>query len=306
MKTPNLTCLLIIASLATPLLTSCVTPPVGDAQAARRQALKGTFGTYNAAPRQADGRVDVDRLLRELGDLRANTYNFLIWHAASDWDDLKLFLPRAAGQGIKVWVTVVPPSESPPKAKNYSEPFRLDYERWAVEIARLSLAHPNLVAWSIDDFVHNLKVYTPEQVDRMLTAARAIAPKLAFVPCVYYRQCKPEFAQAYAGLFDGVLFPYRNESVQMNLTDAGAVPAEVARLKELFGPDMPVFVDVYATKHSRLNDSSPEYVEQVMRLGWQAADGVLIYCHQDPVRSPAKHRVIQKVFHEWATVPFQH
>jgi hypothetical protein len=68
---------------------------------------------------------------------------------------------------------------------------------------------------------------------------------------------------------------------------------------------MPIFVDVYATKHSRLNDSSPEYVEQVMRLGWQAAEGVLIYCHQDPVRSPAKHQVIQKLFHEWATVPRQ-
>lgn len=282
-------------------LAGCATPSESDVQSARRARLKGTFGTYNAAPRRADGRVDVDRLLRELGALRANTYNFLIWHAATDWDDLKLFLPRAAAQQIRVWVTLVPPSESPPHAQRYSEPFRLDYVRWAREIAQLSVAHPNLVAWSIDDFAHNLKVYTPEQTAEMLAVARHIAPQLAFVPCVYYRQCRPEFAQAYGALFDGLLFPYRNESGQMNLTDPAAVPTEVARLKELFGADIPIFVDVYATKHSRLNDSSPAYVEQVMRLARTSADGVLIYCHQNPTGSPAKHQVIQQLFHEWAT-----
>ena len=112
------------------------------------------------------------------------------------------------------------------------EPFRLDYIRWAQEIAQLTVVHPNLVAWSIDDFAHNLKVYTPEQTAEMLAVARRIAPRLAFVPCVYYRQCRPEFAQAYGALFDGLLFPYRNESGQMNLTDTAAVPTEVAQLKE--------------------------------------------------------------------------
>ena len=31
-----------------------------------------------------------------------------------------------------------PPSESPPHTRQYSEPFQLDYQRWAAEIARLS------------------------------------------------------------------------------------------------------------------------------------------------------------------------
>ena len=36
----------------------------------------------------------------------------------------------------RVW----PPSESPPSyGRQYSEPFRLDYARWAEEIARLSI-----------------------------------------------------------------------------------------------------------------------------------------------------------------------
>lgn len=71
-------------------------------------------------------------------------------------------------------------------------------------------------------------------------------------------------------------------------------------MKELFGADMPVFIDVYATKHSRLNDSSPEYVRAVMLKGREVADGVLIYCHQSETGSPAKHEVIKEIFHQWA------
>ena len=59
----------------------------------------------------------------------------------------------------------------------YAEPFRLDYKQWAVEFAKLSVREPNLVAWSIDDFTHNLKVYTPLYVQEMLAASRRINPK---------------------------------------------------------------------------------------------------------------------------------
>ena len=109
--------------------------------------------------------MDVDRLIAELVDLHANTYSFCIHGYYTDWDDLKLLLPRAREKGIRVWASVVPPSESPPRTKSYAEPFRLDYERWAVEFAKLSLQETNLVAWSIDDFTHNLtRTYTPAYV----------------------------------------------------------------------------------------------------------------------------------------------
>ena len=51
-----------------------------------------------------------------------------------------------------MWVYLVPPSESPPEAV---QPFRLDYVAWGEGIARLSLEHPNLTAWVIDDFYGN-------------------------------------------------------------------------------------------------------------------------------------------------------
>ncbi|MFM8619490.1 MAG: hypothetical protein ACKOE8_12305 [Opitutaceae bacterium] len=262
----------------------------------RGSALRACRGTYAGQPRLASGRVDRARLLEELADLGANTYNWLIWHRETDWDDLRAFLPEARTRGLKVWVTIVPPSESPPKARMYAEPYRLDYPRWAEEIARLSLAEPALVAWSIDDFAHNLKTFTPGAVREMLDRAREVNPRLAFVPCVYFRQITPAFAANYAPLLDGILFPYRNESVRADLNDPRQVAAEVAKVRELVGLHLPVIIDVYASRHSSLGDSTPDYVAEVLRSGQNAADGVMVYCHQNPQSQRAKYAVIRDAF----------
>jgi hypothetical protein len=271
-----------------------------QAQSAPASATSGfrhCAGTYAGAPRRANKHVDVSLLLEQLKDLHADSYNWLVWGNDTDWEDLKGFLPLARGQGLRVWVTLVPPSESPPKTKWYAEPYRLDYERWAVEIAKLSVQHPNLVAWSIDDFTHNLAFFTPEKTAAMLKAARVIDPKLAFVPCCYFPAAsKPAFAKDYGPLLDGVLFPYRNESRKANLTDADAVTTEVARLRELFGPKVAIIIDVYSSAHSRLGPSTPEYVRKVMTNGLHAADGVMVYCTPDPKRAAEKFAVVKDVF----------
>lgn len=253
-------------------------------------------GTYSGVPRLASQRADLPRLLRELKDIHANTYNWLIWQHATDWDDLQLFLPMAQKAGIRVWVTLVPHSESPPRAKHYSEPFRLDFERWAAELAKLGLKEPALIAWSIDDFAHNLNVFTPAYVGRFTSAAKAINPKLDFIPCCYYRQINAAFSSAYAQYFNGILFPYRAESVKANLTDAGQVKAEIDTIKQMFGASFPVILDIYATAHSRLGASTPAYVADVLKAGIKSADGVFIYCHQNPVTEPEKYKVIRRGF----------
>src|SRR5690242_20242752 len=187
--------------------------PASDAfRTERTKVLMGTRATYCSAPRKADGRVDVGKLIEELVEVGANTYSFCIHAQATDWEDLKLMLPRAREKGIRVWVSIVPPSESPPRTKAFAEPFRLDYNRWGVEFANLSLRETNLVAWSIDDFTHNLQVYTPAYVASMLDAQRRINPRLAFVPCCYYPAIKPQFVINYCSMLDGILFPYRHES----------------------------------------------------------------------------------------------
>jgi len=234
-------------------------------------------------------------LVAELLKAKVNTYNFLIHHQPTDWDDLLIFLPKARANGIKLWVTLVPPSEPP-----LSVPFGSDYQRWAVELAKLSLVETNLVAWSIDDFFYNEKLFTPAYIQQMVAGSQAVNPRFAFVPCVYYRQVTPARLANYAPYFDGVLFPYRHEMVKENLSDWDTLPAEIAAFHRWFGPAVPVIVDVYATKHSKLNDSSPEYVRQVMEISRQQAEGVLIFCHQYEDKNPEKYHVIQQLFSEWS------
>jgi hypothetical protein len=213
---------------------------------------------------------------------------------------LKLILPRAREKHIRVWASLVPPSESPPRTKAFAEPFRLDYERWGVEFARLSLQEPNLVAWSIDDFTHNLGFYTTNYLKKILEGARAINPRLAFVPCSYLPKITPGFVKDYGPLLDGILFPYRHESAGANLKDPSLVEAELKQIKALVGPSFPVILDIYATAHSHLGATTPEYVEQAMVAGRKAADGVMIYTHQDPVKNPEKYEIIKRQFGAWA------
>jgi len=266
---------------------------------AQTSRLRGCIGTYDNAPRLADGRMNVPKLISELVDLRANTYNFLMARTTNDWDDLKLFLPRAREKNIAVWVTLLPPSESPPRTKHFSEPFRLDFDRWSEALAKLSRTQPNLVAWSIDDFFHNEKFFTPEMVKCYTDLGRKINPRLLYVPCWYFRQIKPETVAKYDGLFDGLLFPYRAESQGGNLTNATLVEFEVQKIRGLVGTNFPLILDVYATAHSRLGASTTAYVEEVVRRGLGCCDGVLIYCHQDPVANAEKYRVIRSEFHNW-------
>jgi hypothetical protein len=48
--------------------------------------------------------VDGEALLARLKELHVTTYYWLVWHARTDWDDLKLFLPKAAEANIPVWI----------------------------------------------------------------------------------------------------------------------------------------------------------------------------------------------------------
>jgi hypothetical protein len=281
----------------------CMAAPAGEesARAMRVEALKGVRATYCRAPRLENKRVDVPLLVKQLVEIHANTYSFCIHSGPDDWGDLQLLLPEARKHGILVWGSVIPPSESPPRTKHYAEPFRLDYDRWAVEFAKLSLRETNLVAWSIDDFSHNLKtVYTPAHVKKMLDAARAINPRLAFVPCCYYKAMTPEFMKEYVPLLDGILFPYRHESGGANLKDSDLTEAEVKKIKTMAGPGFPIIIDVYATAHSTLGSSTPEYVRDVMQTGEKCADGVMVYCHQDPKLYPEKYQIVKELFTAWS------
>ena len=72
-------------------------------------------------------------------------------------------------------------------------------------------------------------------------------------------------------------------------------------MKSVFGPPVPVIVDVYANPYSSLpNGSQPPYVEATLKRAHQFADGVLVYCHQHKKTSPVKYEIINRLFHEWS------
>ncbi len=192
---------------------------------------------YDAEPRLPNGRVDVEKLAARLRQLGVNTYYFLVLHATNDWEDLKLFLPVAASNHIEVWVYIVPPSESPPVEGNtYSEPFRLDYPRWAEEIAKLSLQHTNLTAWVIDDFYQNHKLFTPDYIRAMQQRAKQMNPKLLFFPLMYFYEINPRFARDYHDVIDGAVVAYPPDTAEIERAHAVLNDMPVAQRAELAFP----------------------------------------------------------------------
>jgi hypothetical protein len=193
------------------------------------------FADYDAEPRRPDGRVDNDALVARLKELHVTTYYWLILHAATDWDDLKLFLPKAAQANLQVWVYLVPPTESAPKEGSiYMEPYRLDYGRWAEEIARLSLQHTNLTGWVIDDFYANHEFFTPAAVRELQKRAKGINPRLAFLPLMYFGEIRRPFVENYRDVIEGVVVAYPQGREEIDnawaiLNDAAVVlPGEMS------------------------------------------------------------------------------
>jgi hypothetical protein len=212
------------------LLTAAVlaqSAPLTSLPSSRPLRLDRHLADYDSELRLANGRVDVDAMVARLKELGVTTYYWLIWHAATDWEDLKLFLPKANDAGLEVWVYLVPPSESPPHTSLASEPFGTDYPRWAEAIAQLSVQHTNLTAWVIDDFYANHGFFTAAYVRDLQTRAHRINPRLAFLPLMYFSEITRQLTEDYGGVIDGVVVAYPQDREEIDaawavLNDAAA------------------------------------------------------------------------------------
>ncbi len=202
MKAFHLSC-----AVAAAIVLQVLCLPPAPADEATKPMLKLTSASYAGAIRGADGKIDVKAMAARLKALGVHTYYWLV-NVPGDWESLQAFLPEAAAMDLQVWPYLVPPSESPPHVKYYSEPYQLDYQRWAEEIARLSLQFPNVTAWVIDDFYANRALYTPEYVKGMQARAHAVNPKLAFLPLMYFNEIDRCFVEHYREAIDGVVVAY--------------------------------------------------------------------------------------------------
>ena len=171
------------------------------------------IGTMSGEVRDHDQRIDIDRTINALVQLKVNTFYYLIWQNARDWDDLPTFADAAAKRGIEVWPYLVPWSETPlkkPAGWGYSEPFKTDYVAWASAIAKLSLDHPNIGGYVIDDFYDNTEEghFTPSYVKKMVGAGERINPKLKFYPLMYFQTPWVEFLNRFGNAVNGVVICY--------------------------------------------------------------------------------------------------
>lgn len=136
---------------------------------------------------RADGfrHVDTPAMVERLTQMHLTMYSFGVWDKETDWQDLTgEFAGAVRAAGIDIMVYLVPPSEcflNPVRHLDgrCSRPFNMDYVRWAEEIARLSVAHPNVKSWGIDDFLvgANADLFTKEYLGQVRAAQDAINPE---------------------------------------------------------------------------------------------------------------------------------
>ncbi|WP_152360878.1 hypothetical protein [Microlunatus speluncae] len=168
---------------------------------------------------RADGyrHVDTPAMIDRLKQLNVTMFTYDIWEGVHDWDDLvNEFAPAAEAAGIDVMVYLVPPSEcflnpKPHVAGRCSRPFELDFVRWGEEIAKLSIKHPNVKSWAIDDFLSgpvNQALFTDAYLAKIENAQHAINPELKWYVTLYPGEITPHSMERIKDSVDGVIYVY--------------------------------------------------------------------------------------------------
>lgn len=271
---------LLICALTTALLAS-------TAHAEAEQLPRPIHGAYSAAlsTREAGG-VDISGTLDRLSRAHVDTYAYELCGGTSDWDRLPAFLDAAEDRGIKVWAYLCPPSETTVDSGGADfPPFGWDYPHWAAELAHMSLDHPALTAFAIDDFAENTDLFTPDYAAQTAHAARAVNPRFRFYPVLYYRDLvgPGTMVQPYLQTIDGVIFPFRDEPAYDTVVSDTAA-AQIVRVRQALG-NRALIVMIYGESFSRQTNPgppAPQYVEAIARDALALAeygvdDGVVIY-----------------------------
>jgi hypothetical protein len=221
--------------------------------------------------------IDTPAMIAKLQQLGANTYIYGIWDSPTDWDDLRReFAPAAAQAGLDVWIYLVPPSETDRNGGRASRPYLMDYVAWARACAELSVEHPNVKAWGIDDFEFNQDTFTTDYVAELRKVAHDINPDLAFYLCTYYHAAtSAEFLAKYGPYLDLVLYPFL-DGHNLNTVVAGSLGHcldDIRAAVEAY--DLSVVLLAYTGRFlDAWNEPTPAYNAAVVRTGLEyASDG---------------------------------
>lgn len=259
-----------------------------------RPLLTGTLGDYAGAPRTPDGRTDIPKLFKAIAAAHMNSYDFLIYQRRSDWDDFQEFVRQAQQKNIKVWITLLPPSEPPPSA-----PFKLDYIRWAQEIGKLSQQYSCIAGVVIDDFwsIQNQTLFTPNYIARFAATLHSYNPKLTFLATVYWRTIgDKKFWRDFGSSIDGIMFPYEDvESTQ-------ELKSQLKACRRWIGSNKFLFINVYANGSSKRNEKglrTPKYLSDVLSISHRLCDGIRLYVLPKSNFDDPGFKAVAKLYGDW-------
>ena len=220
-----------------------------------------------------------------------------IWGDA-EFASLERSLHAAADAGLKVWATLSPPSGKEQIARWPLDRRREYYFMCVERFAQLAAKYPNFVAFTCDDFDYNLKFFSPEMLAEMARRWRAICPRLAFLPLLYYSHITPELFETRGEAIDGIVFHYRANSYPPALIPTydpknfdmygDVMRYELKRVRQIAG-DHPVICGIYIWYYKggwgvmTPDGKNPDEAHivrdavQKLRIAQEYADGVRVY-----------------------------
>ena len=277
------------------LIMKDITPIVQENRTIIEQRAKtspfyrGIVSAYAGMKYKQDGTPDNDAMISLLKDLGVNCYTYLIC-SRSDKELFALsdFCDKALKEGIEIWVYLVPPTEAPididkPIAERKYPPFDMDYLKWSEAIAKISLEHPNMTLWMIDDFDGNLSFFNLDYTKQIYQTSKNINPKLLFGVCVYHESLNRFANSGYLDFTDALLWGYQhNSSTYLDCgLNCSTLPTEINDYLKTGKIAIPC---IYFTPHSSWQTGRPtkEYLEKAMDIAFQQAGIVWVFTTPTP------------------------
>jgi len=230
---------------------------------------------FDCEPRDSTGRVSAPGIIDKLKVARLDGYDFLVWHAPTDWDDLQAYLIATDSLDTRTWVTIVPPTEQQPP-RGPTPPFGMNFTAWQLAISNLARQHSHLTGWVIDDFDLNSTFFTRERLAEM-RAARASAGGAPTTLAIIYRRTLDSLSRWWserAPYLDGVVYAYENyASVDSLGPQLRAARAALSR-SAILGVNLYVKGGPRAPVHLR----TLPYLRSALAVSDSLVDIVRLYC----------------------------
>lgn len=179
-----------------------------------------------------------------------------------------------------------------------------DYERWAEEVATLSLTYPNLIGITLDDFNsdaqlddHASKIFTPGYMEDIKAAGVAINPEFKMAAVVYIPGMSVNTVKRFENSLDIIHFFYRHYPSEDAVdTNPGRIRDEITMSSRCCRSDIPSQL-ASIQRISTLSAVAGNFasVQATINLGDVVGDLVICYFENTRLNIPDQGYVVKKI-----------